>query len=84
MSLTNMFNEATSQEMLLTSWQKHRSKCSLIINDDVINLLYYETSSSTGFENETEFFGTKMVAFLKEKAKISKFQVTTVPLDYLM
>ena len=53
MSWTNIFNEATFREMLLTSWEKHLSKRSLIIDDDVINLLYCKTSSSTGFENES-------------------------------
>ena len=67
MSGTKIFNEATFREMLLTSWEKHLSKCSLIIDDDVINLLYCKTSSSTGFESESEFFGAKMVAFSKEK-----------------
>ena len=51
-----MFKEAMFREMLITSWEKHLSKCSLIIDDDMINLLYYKTSSSTGFENESEFF----------------------------
>ena len=62
-----MFYEAMFQEMLLTSWEKHLSKRSLIIDDDVINFLYCKTSSSTGFENESEFFGAKIVAFSKEK-----------------
>ena len=62
-----MFNEATFQEMLLTSWEKHLSKRTLIIDDEVINLLYCKTFSSTGFENESEFFGTNMVAYLKQK-----------------
>ena len=42
---------------------KDLSKRSLIIDDDVINLLYCKTSTSTGFENESEF-GVKMLAFL--------------------
>ena len=63
-----MFKEAMFREMLITSWEKHLSKCSLIIDDDMINLLYYKTSSSTEFENESEFFcGAKMIAFLKGK-----------------
>ena len=62
-----MFNEATFQEMLLTLWKKHLSKRTLIIDDDVINLLYCKTSRCTEFESESEFFGSKMVAFLKEK-----------------
>ena len=62
-----MLNEATFREMLLISWEKHLSTCSLIIDDDVINLLYCKTSSSTGFESESKFFGTRIVAFLKEK-----------------
>ena len=62
-----MFYEAMFQEMLLTSWEKHLSKRSLIIDDDVINFLYCKTSSSTGFENESEFFGAKIAAFSKEK-----------------
>ena len=67
MSCTNMFNEATFREMLPTSWEKHFSKRTLIIDHDVINLLCYKTSTSTGFENKSEFFSTKIVAFLKEK-----------------
>ena len=53
--------------MFLASWEKDLSKRSLMIDDDVINLLYCKTSSSNGFENGNEFFGAKMVAFLKEK-----------------
>ena len=53
--------------MLLTSCEKHLSKCSFIIDDDVIILLYCKTSSSTGFENEREFFGARVVAFFKNK-----------------
>ena len=62
-----MFTEASFQEMLLTSWEKHIFKHTLIIEYDMINLLYCKTSSSAGFENKSEFFCTKMVAVLREK-----------------
>ena len=59
-------------EMLLTSWEKHLSKRSLIIDDDVINLLYCKTSTSTGFENESEFFWRQNGSIFIKK-KLAKF-----------
>ena len=66
-SWTSMFNECTFRKMLLTSWERHLSKPSLIIDDDVMNLLYCKTSSSTGFENESEFFWRQNGSISKRK-----------------
>ena len=71
--------------MLLTSWEKHLSKRSLIVDDDVTSLFYCETFSSTGIENESEFLGAKMLTFLKEKTikkVFKKGNVLTELLNY--
>ena len=70
-----MFNEATFNEAMFNDashimGEDLSKRC--LIDDDVLNLLYCKTSSSTEFENERDFFGTIMVAFLKGKI-LAKF-----------
>ena len=70
-----MFNEATFNEAMFNDashimGEDLSKRC--LIDDDVLNLLYCKTSSSTEFENKRDFFGTIMVAFLKGKI-LAKF-----------
>ena len=59
------------REMLLTSWEKHLSKHSLIIDHDVINL-QCKTSRSTGFENESQYVWRQNGSVFKRK-NLGKF-----------
>ena len=80
-----MFNEATFNEAMFNDashimGEDLSKRC--LIDDDVLNLLYCKTSSSTEFENERDFFWHHNGSIFKRKnpSKIPKL-LTTLPLD---